>query len=100
MNNGEHINLHPIGGIWGGNKRKVLEFIDNCEETIRKSVSENILHSEEQIMEIVLSYHRQDASVFTFDTWVHNETGKYRDWGDDFRKNIDSHKSFFEIFKS
>lgn len=87
-------NYFIIGGIFGGEKNKILEF---CVKSLNKFKSnlfdKNKLYTEEQIMTILYSWNKNDYEVINFDCWHHEDSG---DW---VQGMIVGKYNFYKIFE-
>lgn len=83
----------PIGGLFGGQKKVMLPFINRFKEIAQQILDNNLLVKEEQIMTVIHSDTPEWFKTFTFQTWYHD------DW-DVYNKNMISFSDFFtELIK-
>lgn len=81
------MDLHIIGGFFGGNREKYLELVDKFDKILSKLLSnESSLYMEEQILSYLYYDNKDFFHVLTFDGWYQTD------------KNDFKTKYFYEIF--
>lgn len=87
---------HPIGGFFGGKNDSLKEFLNVANNKIEKVLNEEVLYSEEIIMEIVFSEKKETCVFDDFTTWRHEQSPDYIK-GDEKYKDLfhREHKPFY-----
>ncbi len=81
------MDLHIIGGFFGGNRENYLELVDKFDKILSKLLSnESSLYMEEQILSHLYYENKDFFHVLTFDGWYQTD------------KNDSKTKYFYEIF--
>ena len=81
-----------IGGLFGGNKNKMLEFCNLFEEYLPNIIASDELYSEESIYSGILNDNKDMFSTMVFDTFYH------KDWGSAFNSDNIPFTSVIEKF--
>jgi hypothetical protein len=85
---------HVVGGIFGGDKSKVLELCDKFNDKISKIISAKILTLEEEVLSIIYEESFQDQGYIKFTHWGHDKPNERNYLGVKPGSN-----SFYKIFK-
>lgn len=62
-----------IGGIFGGRRDQVIEYVADAIVLMQKTIDKDILLKEEEIMHFLYHSNPEKFSTFTFGTWYHEE---------------------------
>jgi len=87
---------HPIGGFFGGKSNLMKDFIVNTNQKINTILNDNLLYSEEMIIEITFSENIEKCVYDDFTTWKHEDTKYFLDGDEDFKKEfLDKNRPFY-----
>lgn len=86
-----------IGGIFGGDSRLLTVFIDKFEMKVAELLEQNLLYTEESIMQSVVTDlpMQDDILIPKFDTWHHSQT--FDAWGADYGNPELDQKPYYKI---
>jgi hypothetical protein len=68
-----HKKMYPIGGLFGGQKKVLIPFINRFKELAERVLSHDLLVKEEQLMAVIYSEKPEWFKTFEFDVWYHED---------------------------
>jgi hypothetical protein len=74
------LNLWPIGGLFGGQKRILMHFINAFKHVADEVIANGYLATEETLMAVILNEHPNWFKYWSFDTWYHDDWEAYGCW--------------------
>lgn len=88
--------IHIIGGLFGGEKSKVLEYINLFDSLLYKVLQNGELYFEELLMSTLYFNNLDKFKMEYFQIWWHNESGVFPADNPIYQENI----SFYKIFEN
>ena len=90
--------IHTIGGLFGGPKNKIKNFINLFDEYLKKLLdNENELYFEELVMALIYQNHKENFKLHFFETWWYDGNGPYPKGDEFYQKNKPFYKLLTEL---
>jgi hypothetical protein len=73
----KNFNLHPIGGFFGGRSCELKQALNRYSDLVDQHIRNELLYSEETLLEIDFLNHEHNYFTDSFDSWHHEDTKRY-----------------------